>query len=39
MWAESNQTQPVEEFGFRANHRTVDAIFVLNTLTEHAEAK
>ena len=39
VWAETKQIIPVEQFGFRANHRTVDAMFVLNALIENAKAK
>ena len=38
-WAESNTIIPVEQFGFRPNYRTTDAIFVLNALIECAKIK
>ena len=34
LWAESN-----EQFGFRTNHRSVDAMFILNALIENAKSK
>ena len=33
-WAETGNKLPTNQFGFRSGHRTVDAIFVLQTLIE-----
>ena len=33
-WAEKNNIFPEEQYGFRENRRTVDCIFILNTLIE-----
>ena len=39
LWAESNEIIPLEQFGFRTNHRSVDAMYILNALIENAKSK
>ena len=38
-WAESNSLRAPTQFGFRKDHRTADALFLLRTLVEQARAR
>ena len=38
-WGELHNIIPVEQFEFRSNHSTTDAIFVLNSLIEYTKIK
>ena len=36
-WAEEENKLPINQFGFRPNHRTTDAIFVIQSLIEQSK--
>ena len=38
-WAEERSLLPESQFGFRENRRTIDCVFILNTLIENTLSK